>query len=127
MTLYESNYIRLKWLVPDIREVQGSLISRIDGECPLHLELEEHSPYTSTFRLTYYFEDDAGVRADPDLVVRVYHDAHLAEVRSCAQWHRHAALRSMQSELSREMGDRWLRNIMLNKWLDYLVERGHHF
>ena len=33
----------------------------------------------------------------------------------------------MRSQLARDLGDRWLRNVMLNKWLDYCVERGHRF
>ncbi len=36
-------------------------------------------------------------------------------------------LESLRSQLARDLGDRWLRNVMLNKWLDYCVERGHHF
>ena len=146
MTLYESNYIRLGWLVPDVETVHGTLISRVNNDCPLYLTLEERSRYTSTFTLTYRFGPQpdsvhsndpssdppssdqltAGL-ADPDLQIRVYHDARLAEVRSCARWHRHEVLQSIRSELARDLGDRWLRNIMLNKWLDYCVERGHRF
>jgi uncharacterized protein YqiB (DUF1249 family) len=36
-------------------------------------------------------------------------------------------LEALRSQLARELGDRWLRNVMLNKWLDYCVERGHRF
>lgn len=127
MSLYESNYIRLAWLVPDLRAVSGVQVSSIEGDCPLHLSVDESSRYTSTLRLTYMF-DDAGVElADPDLQIRVYHDARLAEVQACARWHRHSMLEAMRSELARQLGDRWLRNIMLNKWLDYCVERGHRF
>jgi uncharacterized protein YqiB (DUF1249 family) len=25
------------------------------------------------------------------------------------------------------LGERWLRNMLLNKWLDYCAERGHRF
>jgi uncharacterized protein YqiB (DUF1249 family) len=25
------------------------------------------------------------------------------------------------------LGERWLRNMLLNKWLDYCVDRGHRF
>jgi len=25
------------------------------------------------------------------------------------------------------LGERWLRNMLLNKWLDYCTERGHRF
>jgi hypothetical protein len=127
MSLYESNYIRLSWLIPQLSEVSGTLISRVNGDCALHLTLGERSRYTTTFALTYLFEDAAGSVADPDLQIRVYHDARLAEVQSCARWHRHAMLESIRSHLARDLGDRWLRNVMLNKWLDYCVERGHRF
>ena len=73
------------------------------------------------------FEDQGQAIADPDLQIRVYHDARLAEVQSCARWHRHTMLESIRSSLVRSLGDRWLRNTMLNKWLDYCVERGHRF
>lgn len=127
MSLYESNYIRLGWLVPDLEAAAPTQISAVDGDCPLHLQIEERSRYTTTLRLTYVFEDESGPLADPDLLIRVYRDARLAEVQACARWHRHALLESLRSQLARDLGDRWLRNVMLNKWLDYCVERGHRF
>jgi uncharacterized protein len=127
MSLYESNYIRLRWLAPELNDICGAAISQVPGDCALHLTILERSRYTTTFTLTYLFEDATGVVADPDLQVRVYHDAKLAEVQACARWHRHATLASIRSQLARQLGERWLRNIMLNKWLDYCVERGHRF
>ena len=127
MSLYESNYIRLSWLVPNLTTVNDSLVSRVDGDCPLHLSVVERSRYTTTVSLTYLFEDQGTVVADPDLQIRVYHDARLAEVQSCARWHRHSMLEEIRSQFARDLGDRWLRNVMLNKWLDYCVERGHTF
>jgi uncharacterized protein YqiB (DUF1249 family) len=127
MSLYESNYIRLGWLIEDLSAVEGRLISAVDGDCPLHLKVEERSRYTTTVTLTYIFEQEMTSLADPDLQIRVYHDARLAEVQSCARWHRHAILESIRSGLARALGERWLRNVMLNKWLDYCVERGHRF
>jgi len=128
MSLYESNYIRLASLVPHLETVARPQVSEVAGDCPLHLAVSERSRYTTTLRLTYVFEDggDRGL-ADPDLQIRVYHDARLAEVQSCARWHRHAMLDALRSQLARDLGDRWLRNVMLNKWLDYCVERGHRF
>lgn len=130
MSLYESNYIRLGWLIPDLAAMSGSVVSAVAGDCPLHLIVGECSRYTTTLTLTYIFDgesSDGRPVSDPDLRIRVYHDARLAEVQSCARWHRHAMLESIRSELVRDLGDRWLRNIMLNKWLDYCVERGHRF
>lgn len=127
MSLYESNYIRLRWLIPGLDAMSGSSVSDVDDECPLHLEIGERSRYTTTLSLTYLFEDASGTLRDPDLQIRVYHDAHLAEVQACARWHRHCVLSAIRSQLARDLGDRWQRNVMLNKWLDYCVERGHRF
>lgn len=128
MSLYESNYIRLHWLIPHLSELAEPSTSIVDGDCPLHLHVDGRSRYTTTLTLTYIFEDEQQGRiADPDLQIRVYHDARLAEVQACAQWHRHSMLEAIRSDLARALGDRWLRNVMLNKWLDYCVERGHRF
>jgi uncharacterized protein YqiB (DUF1249 family) len=127
MSLYESNYIRLGWLIENLASIEGATVSTVEGDCPLHLRVEERTRYTTTLTLTYMFEDQGQTIADPDLQIRVYHDARLAEVQSCARWHRHTMLESIRSSLVRSLGDRWLRNTMLNKWLDYCVERGHRF
>jgi uncharacterized protein YqiB (DUF1249 family) len=127
MTLYESNFIRLRTLVRDLRALSGELVSRVPGDCDLHLQVIEHAPYTSILRMTYLFVDAHGAVAEPDLEVRVYHDACLAEASRCAPQHRHVGLARIRSSLSAAVGDRWLRNMMLNKWLDYLADRGHRF
>jgi uncharacterized protein YqiB (DUF1249 family) len=70
------------------------------------------------------------VVSDPDLQVRVYHDARLGEALNCSRWHRHpdfSAFQVARDVATRQLDDRWQRNIMLNKWLDYCVERGHSF
>jgi len=127
MTLYESNFIRLQALVGDVRRHQGSKVSSVAGDCDLHLEILEHAPYTSMVRLTYKFLDEAGTVADPDLELRVYHDARLAEASQCGRWIMHPSLAHVRAGVPRQLGERWLRNMMLNKWLDYCVERGHEF
>ena len=65
MSLYESNYIRLAWLVPDLHGVEGSQVSHVAGDCPLHLAVDERARYTTTFRLTYVFDDAGTPLADP--------------------------------------------------------------
>jgi uncharacterized protein len=127
MSLYESNYIRLGWLIEDLSQVTEPVVSTVTGDCPLHLKIEERSRYTTTLNLTYMFQEDAKALADPDLQIRVYHDARLAEVQSSARSHRHSMLESLRSTITRGLGDRWRSNMMLNKWLDYCVERGHRF
>jgi uncharacterized protein YqiB (DUF1249 family) len=115
MTLYESNFVRLGWLASDLRRVTDGAVSRAASDCDLHLIPLEISRYTSLFRLTYEFE------------VCVYHDARLAEARSFRGFQRHPHLARLESGLKRELDQRWTRNMMLNKWLEYCAERGHHF
>ena len=127
MSLYESNFLRLKELAGDIRRHHGVAVSRTKVDCDLHLSVLEHTPYTSAVRLTYHFEEADATVADPDLEIRVYHDARLAEVSACGRWIRHQSLAHVRAGIPAQLGERWLRNMMLNKWLDYCLERGHEF
>ena len=136
MTLYESNFVRLGWLVRDLRAISERVVSKTASDCDLYLTPLDLSRYTSVFRLTYEFGDQTADPAaggavacvrDPDLEVCVYHDARLAEVRSFRGFDRHPQLSRLQSGLKRELDQRWTRNMMLNKWLEYCAEQGHHF
>ena len=127
MSLYESNYLRLRALAGDLRSRSGRAVSTVTGDCDLHLEVLEHAPYTSVVRLTYRFDDPQGPLDDPDLELRVYHDARLAEVTACGRWVRHESLEHVRAGIPAQLGERWLRNMLLNKWLDYCLERGHGF
>jgi uncharacterized protein YqiB (DUF1249 family) len=127
MTLYESNFVRLRWLVRDLRAITSCVVSRSPSDCDLYLTPLELSRYTSVFRLTYEFPVEGASIRDPDLEVCVYHDARLAEVRSFRGFQRHPQLSMLQSGLKRELDQRWTRNMMLNKWLEYCAEQGHHF
>jgi len=127
MTLYESNFIRLRALAGNVRAHVGSNVSSVAGDCDLHLDVLEHAPYTSMLRLTYRFDDAAGTIADPDLELRVYHDARLVEASHCGRWIRHPSLAHVRAGIPAQLGERWLRNMLLNKWLEYCMERGHSF
>jgi uncharacterized protein len=127
MTLYESNFVRLGWLVADLRGIGERRVSKCANDCDLLLTPLELSRYTSVFHLTYEFDADGEKVCDPDLEVCVYHDARLAEVRSFRGFRRHPQLAKLESGFNRELDQRWTRNMMLNKWLEYCAERGHHF
>jgi uncharacterized protein YqiB (DUF1249 family) len=133
MTLYESNYIRLRWILSAPEIVKGHLISNAPGDVGLHLQVLERCRFTTTLRMSYLLESSRGPVLTPDMQVRVYHDARLAEACSCTGWRRAATFRQRLGEhirdlgeLRREMGERWARNMLLNKWL-YRAERGHRF
>jgi len=125
MAMYESNYLRLLRLIPELERIDGCFHSRVAGDCDLYVEIVERSRYTVTLSLTYRFETDSGMLADPDMTVRAYLDGQQAEVLSIGNWRRHAELRRLVKEHLRELDIRWRRNIILNKWLEYLSDQGH--
>lgn len=126
MSLYESNYRRLLRLIPEKRCAFDAAVSRTELDHDLHLQILARDKYTLTLRLTYLFKESlaAGLQdeANPDLVVRIYHDAGLAEAmdhRDFAPAPRHA--------YPERFADCWRRNVLLNKWLHFLLGRGHGF
>lgn len=125
MVLYESNYLRLMQLVPELDRLDGCFRSRVAGDCDLYVEFLERSRYTVTLSLTYHFETDDGLLIDPDMTVRAYLDGRLAEVLSIGCQQRHPALRQLVREHREELDRRWRCNMVLNKWLDYLSDQGH--
>jgi uncharacterized protein len=131
MSLYESNYIRLRTLCDgDPARLSGARHSHVAGDCELVLEVAERAPYTTTLQLTYLLPPaDAGGAAErfPDVRIRIYSDARLAEAQQWATTLGHPALRALRRDVERELDQRWALNMMLNKWLDYCMERGHRF
>jgi uncharacterized protein YqiB (DUF1249 family) len=125
MALYESNFLRLQQLIPELERLDGYYRSRVAGDCDLHLEILERSRYTITLSLSYFFFED-GVRiADPDMQIRVYLDGQLAESMRFSGDHRHVELRRLSRAHRHELDKRWRRNIVLNKWLEFLRDQGH--
>jgi uncharacterized protein YqiB (DUF1249 family) len=127
MSLYESNYLRLSELAGNLRGLSDVRVSRVADDCDLRLTVTERSPYTTSLDLTYIFPQEDGVSTYPDMRVRVYHDARLVEAQEWATQHDHEALRRMRGLVERELDQRWARNTMLNKWLEYCIDRGHGF
>jgi uncharacterized protein YqiB (DUF1249 family) len=133
MSLYESNYIRLHALCGKVTQLSGGYRSIVSGDCDLILEVMERAPYTTTLSMTYLLPDAAtgSLERYPDVRIRVYADARLAEAQQWANHAGHPALRALGKtwarDAERELDQRWSQNMMLNKWLDYCMERGHRF
>ncbi len=117
MTLYESNYIRLGWVIPDLPRLPATAVATVPGEPPLEASVRERSRYTTTLELSCLFRDAGGLARDPRLAIRVYHDARLVE--ACAAAGGDAGTRPDDS--------RWSSNMLLNKWLEYCADRGYRF
>jgi uncharacterized protein YqiB (DUF1249 family) len=126
MLLYESNYLKLMLLTGPIGDCDNHWISRARADNDLHVHRTLAEPYTTTLNMTYWLRDGSGLELkDPDMTVRIYHDAAQAEVLNCRSRHHHRMLRELAESHAGELTRRWQINMMLNKWLDYLVDCGH--
>ncbi len=123
MELYENNYMLVRLLIPELRSLQdGHYVSRISDAMDLELSQIEHCRYTTTFNLTYRFENSLRQPCEPDLTIRLYHDARTAEVVT-------GLIQTQRAESRRKRGldDSWQLNRFLFKWLRYCLHQGHLF
>lgn len=130
MELYESNYINMRRLVPTMPRAPVSLISQIPGSLDLHFRLIERFRYTSELNLTYQFKQNDSAYVEPDLRIRVYHDARLAEVVVAHRRHFpifDAESLAVQRMASAQLYWRWKMNRFLFKWLNYCLRQGYRF
>jgi len=127
MELYECNYIKLRNLAPELETLPVLTISKAPGALALHLTIVERCKFTTTVNLTYSFSDSRGAYPAPDLQVRIYHDAQVAEVISCGR--RRGRRQAQYNRLHHRYSllEKWRMNRFLQKWLGYCLMQGHHF
>ncbi|MFN4262474.1 MAG: DUF1249 domain-containing protein [Thioalkalivibrionaceae bacterium] len=125
--LFESNYRGLRRLLPDLRErsAGSSFAGRATSAPTLYLLIEDQSPYTTTLRMTHRF--GAHGTRQPDLAVRIFHDARQAEVldRFCRQAEGHVVASDLPDQ--RSLYCRLQHSRFLNRWLELLHTRRYAF
>ena len=122
MELYEQNYMRLRQIAPDL-EVADEMISVVPEHQDLYLSVTQRCKYTTMLRLTYRFDDEESGKQvfEPDLHLKVYHDARVVEVQ---QMHSRSRGSLYLAEI---LEQKWLMNRFLYKWLGYCLYQGHYF
>ena len=125
MGLYSENYHRLARLFAPQDLAIGSYISSLDDGLDVRLDVLERHRYTLDLHLTYNFVDGATGERSPSAQLRMYHDAHMAEVLDCCADRR--LVRAIGPlHPARSIFQRRVRmSSFLNRWLEYLAEQGH--
>jgi uncharacterized protein YqiB (DUF1249 family) len=123
LELYEENYHHLQRLAPELRDLEGGFLSRLEGAMDLSLEILEQTPYTTLIHLTYFFAHESGQLPDPDANLRIYHDSCQAEILELRQ----KALPLNRGAELPTLDQKWKANLFLSKWLSYCAQQGHRF
>ncbi|HED35659.1 MAG TPA: DUF1249 domain-containing protein [Gammaproteobacteria bacterium] len=124
MDMYEENYIKLRKLIPGLSAIKNNSVSEVKGHMSLYLQIQERSKFTTTLILSYCFKEGAEQRMEPNLKIRIYHDAGLAEVMSGKLHHGRLVLDNLPSDALRQ---KWQLNRFLSKWLKYCLRQKHGF
>jgi uncharacterized protein YqiB (DUF1249 family) len=74
--------------------------------------------------MTYHFTEGGRLHSEPDLKLRVYHDARLVEVLSGHLKHGRQKLEHLPADAKLE---KWKLNRFLFKWLGFCLHQGHQF
>lgn len=127
MTLYAANYASLRQLLGDLRKLPATLISRSPSDFRIYLTVEARSRYTTCLRMTYRLYGAGRASDSPDLELRIYHDARLAEAVSCGDSLRVVGPGIRVSGARCELAQRWTLNMLLRKWLEYCLDHQHRF
>ncbi len=116
MQIYETNYQRLRTLTPNLDLAEQTAYAAGEGLPPLYLRVLHRFRYTTMLRLTHFFDDGEAMTPLPNVFVRVYHDARLAEA---------AALR--EAPTASPPYSKWEQNRFLERWLGYCLRQGYRF
>lgn len=120
MDLYEHNYMRLRKIAPDL-SIADQMISSVPGHADLYLSIKQRCKYTTMLSMTYRFEKSGHYLFEPDLHLKVYHDARVVEVQHLLK--RHYGLVENDPVLQHK----WAMNRFLFKWLGFCLFQGHYF
>ncbi|MEQ1557546.1 MAG: DUF1249 domain-containing protein [Methyloglobulus sp.] len=123
----EANFQKLFQLIPDLRIFKDKATGIAPCNTLLYVQIIEQTAYTLTIELSHCFSKKPDELMVPEVRIRLYLDAQLAEVISD---HARASVNHVFKDfgLSREiMNYKWRLNFFLQKWLDHCLTKGYRF
>ncbi|MEL7557384.1 DUF1249 domain-containing protein [Stutzerimonas chloritidismutans] len=123
----EANYLRLMRLLPemrnrpDTRRIAMSQGDRLLGV--LVLAVTESCPYTTTVQISQ--QDCLPWLPVPQMDVRVYHDARMAEVIGAENARRFRGIYSYPNAQMHQPDEKNQLNLFLGEWLGHCLACGH--
>lgn len=123
----EANYARLLRLLPDMRGAQRARrVALSQGEQRLGilaLDVLETCPYTTTLQVRQ--EHSLPWLPVPQLEVRVYHDARMAEVVRAENARRFRSIYPYPNAAMHQPDEKTQLNLFLGEWLSHCLACGH--
>lgn len=123
MNIYEDNFQRLMLLLPDLSSAskQYKPVEHLDG---LHVDVLERHKYTTVIKLAQRLPLSFLAAAMPLMIVRVYHDAEVAEVLSYQRQYRFKPKYDYPNPDMCQVREKQRVNEFLGEWLDHCLAAG---
>ncbi|KAA0876510.1 DUF1249 domain-containing protein [Nitrincola tapanii] len=126
MALGQSNYLRLYKLLPDLtagvrREFE---LASSRGHQRIRLEVEEEFRYTSTVVMGVQEGHASPWLQSPELVIRLYHDARLAEVVCARRRRQLSGVYPYPNPQMHQPDEKRQLNEFLGEWLNQCLSYG---
>ena len=125
MGVYGENYWRLVNLFSPDRLECGRYVSSVGDGLDVQLDVLAKHPYTLELKLSYTFHDELTGQPDPSAHILCYRDARVAEVTACYVGSRLEDVLGRFPDARTVLEHRLRMNGFLDKWLEYLADRGH--
>lgn len=125
--LFESNYRKLRELIPELGELQDHAVAFSHGKPALHLTVLERSRYTVTVELHHRFGTDFDRLIEPRIRIRIYLDGRCAEALREAEREPEGAVHTLRRAPAEILEDKWSANYFLERWLSHCVQNRYRF
>ncbi|MGR9053420.1 MAG: DUF1249 domain-containing protein [Gammaproteobacteria bacterium] len=114
-------------LIPNLPRLGATAVGKAAKNPDLQLTVVERSAHTMTIQLSHCFGQTPQGFMSPDVKVRVYLDAQLAEVlRDCARTDV-AKVFQNPGQTVEILNYKWRLNFFLQKWLDHCLQKNYQF
>lgn len=122
MTVCEQNYFRVMKLMPKTETIGDTSIIDVENFC-YQLEITDTSRFTTDIIFKQISSNMIGF-INPKLLVRVYHDARMAEVISPDYLKRIKPSNEYPNPLMHHKDEKYQVNAFLLDWLDHCITHG---
>lgn len=119
--LHEFNHLLIQKLLPEMSERNNKLFHSTLADKPtLQINVRERFKFTTEISMCMIFDE----AVSDALVIRVYHDAQLAELIYSNEFEKQFRELGGRVDIQNQADLRYSQNCFLNKWLIYLLENG---
>jgi len=125
--LCEANYVRLHRLssiAGDNPDAEFELHNGLNYLGRVRIRLLQSARYTDTFLLEQVHAHGRWLN-NPQMTVRTYHDARVAEVISCYRYRRIEAVNDYPNRFMHHPDEKVQINAFLAEWLGFCLQFGH--